>query len=233
MLSRTDRILFSYGCNQSQMAPQFKGRLLAFHNEVLEQTSHEYVANVWRRRHGFYRLTIFRCKATTMPWWQSPSSSLDDVTDRGATPRLNFPLSLECDEATLLCREWPVFEVDEVILPAPFPFPLATSDLTDSERSGISFMESGLSSGVSVFSITFVVDVVDDVFNDVLLALLSRWFGWKDNNFFTSIPFWEKEENAFVVPTCFITHYFVKWLPAFFYKITFHLFEKITTTQKN
>jgi hypothetical protein len=81
---------------------------------------------------------------------------------------------LECDEATLLCREWPVFEVDEVTLPAPFPFPLATSDLTDSERSGISFMESGLSSGVSVFSITFVVDVVDDVFNDVLLALLSR-----------------------------------------------------------
>jgi len=165
------------------MAPQFKGRLLAFHNEVLEQTSHEYVPNVWRRRHG-YRLTIFRCKATTMPWWQSPSSSLDDVTDRGATPRLNFPLSLECDEATLLCREWPVFEVDEVTLPAPFPFPLATSDLTDSERSGISFMESGLSSGVSVFSITFVVDVVDDVFNDVLLALLSRWFGWKDNKFF-------------------------------------------------
>ena len=81
---------------------------------------------------------------------------------------------MECDDATLLCREWPVFDVT-----LPFPVPLATgSDRPESASSGISFIESGLSSAGSEFS-TFVIDddavviVADDGFGltDALLPL--------------------------------------------------------------
>ena len=86
---------------------------------------------------------------------------------------LNFPLSFECDDATLLWREWPALEADDVTLPGPFPVPGSP------DNNGISFIESvvGLStSGVDVSELSrFVLFVaVVDILIEALLALDSR-----------------------------------------------------------
>jgi hypothetical protein len=96
---------------------------------------------------------------------------LDDVTELGAV-RLSLPLSVECDDATLLCLEWQLGFIE---------FPAETAPLVsarpESASRGVSFSESGLSSDVSGLSSVVLAAAVVVVFVKDLFPNLSIWLG--------------------------------------------------------